>query len=167
MPNTPHGLPYPLATDPVAGGAAAIEALARAAETPDGYELAYFQQLVDSAASGISAAADGDPLVNFAANTYLAVRHLLELNIKIISAAGNQTIELRLHDGVAPGPLVASMLTITPPSNPGLGVFLRLPFVPTAGAHTYQLRWRAPAAGSYTILGSQTPFVARIIKAHS
>jgi hypothetical protein len=32
MPNTPRGLPYPAATDPVAAGAANIEALARAVE---------------------------------------------------------------------------------------------------------------------------------------
>jgi hypothetical protein len=33
MPNTPNGLPYPLASDPVTQGAAAIEALARATDT--------------------------------------------------------------------------------------------------------------------------------------
>jgi hypothetical protein len=32
MPNTPQGLPYPVATDPLAAGAAAIEALARAVD---------------------------------------------------------------------------------------------------------------------------------------
>jgi hypothetical protein len=32
MPNTPKGLPYPVATDPVAGGAAAIQALAVAVD---------------------------------------------------------------------------------------------------------------------------------------
>jgi len=32
MPNTPKGLPYPVATDPVSEGAAAIEALARAVD---------------------------------------------------------------------------------------------------------------------------------------
>lgn len=32
MPNTPKGLPYPVATDPVAGGAAAIQALASAVD---------------------------------------------------------------------------------------------------------------------------------------
>lgn len=37
MPNTPHGLPYPPATDPVAQGAAAIQALAVAV---DSYVLA-------------------------------------------------------------------------------------------------------------------------------
>ena len=33
MPNTTHGLPYPSPTDPVAGGAAAIQALAEAVDT--------------------------------------------------------------------------------------------------------------------------------------
>jgi hypothetical protein len=49
---TPHGLPYPAPTDPVAQGAAAIQALATAVDARLGYQL--IQELVLAAAGALS-----------------------------------------------------------------------------------------------------------------
>src|SRR5215471_8425750 len=75
--------------------------------------------------------------------------------------------EIRLHDGTAPGPLIQATTVITPGTNPGYGpVFFRFAFTPTAGSHTYQVRWRDAAGGhTFTVPNSVYPITGRIYKA--
>jgi hypothetical protein len=132
-----------------------------------GLEIVSYQGLTpNTGGTGVTGTGNGDALITFPAASYRAVPHYFEMTVQPNSNAGNQAICFRLHDGTAPGPLVGQeMTTMCPVTNPGNPVTLRLQFTPTAGVHTYQIRWRAPAAGTYFLAQTQTPTVARIVEA--
>jgi len=125
----------------------------------------YYAGGSNTTGTGVTATGNGDALFTFPAATYRAVPHYFEMTIHPNSNAGNQSLVFRLHDGTAPGPLIGQELaTVVPAVNPGNPVTLRLQFTPTAGAHTFQVRWRAPAAGTYFLAQASTPTVARIVE---
>jgi hypothetical protein len=116
--------------------------------------------------TGITTTGNGDALLTFPAATYEAVAHILNLFGYYQDNAGNSRFYFRLHDGTAPGPLVGSEIAMmTPPQNPGQPMNIQFYFVPTAGVHTYQLRWRGSGAGAGFQLGiSGLGFTALIRK---
>jgi hypothetical protein len=76
MPNTPHGYPYPLPTDPVAEGAAAIQALAEAVDALDA-RVQIIRKPVDTARTVAATVADPHLVFNAEANTIYRVHAVL------------------------------------------------------------------------------------------
>jgi|SRR5215471_4538102 len=134
---------------------------------PSGTELAFYTTSTNFGPTGVSSTGNGDPLFAFPAATFEAVKYYFELSAIFQDSGGLAGYEIRLHDGTAPGPLIQATTVITPGTNPGYGpVFFRFAFTPTAGSHTYQVRWRDAAGGhTFTVPNSVYPITGRIYKA--
>ena len=133
-----------------------------------GGDISSYTSAVNLGPTGVTATGNGDAIVNMPSANFLAVPHYFDFSCRLIDAAGNASLEFRLHDGAAPGPLVGSVTILTPATNPGSPQFIRLMFTPIAGAHIYQLRWRDITGGrQYTVMNSSYPMIARIYKAAS
>lgn len=133
---------------------------------PPGYEVVAYTTGVDFGPTGVTGTGNGDALFSFAAATFEAVKYYFELSGLVQDNGGSADYEIRLHDGTAPGTLIASAQFLTPGSNPGQPVFVRFGFTPTAGSHTFQVRLRDVTGGrTYTIGNSNYPLTARIVKA--
>lgn len=114
--------------------------------------------------TGVTTTGTGDVFAAFPAATFLNVLHFLDFHVYIEDGAGNATLQFYLMDGASQ---VATWYYKTPAVSPGAPAFVRIPFTPTAGAHTYSVKYRDVTTGrTYTIRGTfGGPWSARISRA--
>jgi hypothetical protein len=131
-------------------------------------EIVSFLQAITSGGTGITGTGNGDALFNFPTATFEAVLHYFEMQVMVQDNGGAAIFEIRLHDGPAPGPLVWAGPLRTAGANPGNPQQIKIYFTPSAGSHTYHVRWRDVTTGrTYTIVGGSGgwPTIARIVRA--
>jgi hypothetical protein len=144
------------------------EPLGAAPVSKSGQEIASYISAVTSGGTGITGTGNGDALFNFPAVEFEAVLHYFEMQMLVQDNGGAAVFEIRLHDGAAPGPLVWAGLLRTATSNPGNPQVIKVPFTPSAGVHTYHVRWRDVTTGrTYNFVGGSGgwPTIARIVRA--
>ena len=134
---TPGGLPYPLASDPVSGGAAAIQALAEAIE-PRLFPIDYVERTADVLLASTVAATPTDVVVG-TSKTYPAGDYWVELYCESMENAsgGNGHSILDVWDGTTRLQQVSKSFLQNTSSVP---VFLRSKLTLTAGAHQLKIR---------------------------
>jgi hypothetical protein len=128
---------------------------------PPATEMVYASQTVDLTTT--NAVAPGDTITTFSAATFENVKYYLEVNVPRLThtATGDVRFQLRESGGNVGNPLSAAVQAgIT------TDFFTRLPFTPTAAAHTYSLTWYVSVAGTATIGATGFgPATFRIVKA--
>lgn len=131
-----------------------------------GTEIAYYSTGTDVGPTGVTTTGNGDAIFEFGDTTTENVKYYFEMWLIVQSSAGNEVIFFRFNEGTSasPGTLIEEFNTRTPTTNPGPPHFFRVPFTPSAGTRGYAVRWRG-GAGTYTIVNSQVPISARIVKA--
>ena len=107
-----------------------------------GRDIAFYTSAVDIPNATRTTTGNGDLIFNFPEASYAATRHYFEFWAIVLSGGGSDPYFLRLHDGTAPGAPVQETTEKTPTGNYH-ATFIRVAFTPTAGLHTYQVRWRA------------------------
>jgi hypothetical protein len=113
---------------------------------PPGQIMA-FANLPTLGPTGVTGTGNGDSIANLGPAVYEAVPYYWEFFGDIFDSGGAAVIEIRLHDGTAPGPLVVAQQLRTATVNPGDPHFIRYRFTPTAGSHTFNVRWRDVTTG--------------------
>lgn len=130
---------------------------------PPGTELAYSAQATD--ATTTNAVSPGDTLLTFSAATFENVKYYFEINVpNLRHSVDNASITFRLEESTT---LIGNAIQFDLYAN-GRGVsnFARIPFTPSAGAHTYNVKWYVSTAGTGTIkTTSLAPATFRIFKA--
>jgi hypothetical protein len=128
-------------------------------------EVAYSTVAAD--VGPVAVAAVGGVLFTFPAATYEAVKHYLNVHIPNLRANVTGTLYLQLWEAgvaVAGGPL--AQLDAPPATTLSTIVSLRMPFVPVAGNHTYQVAWIGNGTVNWTVrVTGLVPAIAQIIRA--
>lgn len=129
-----------------------------------GTELAYYSQSTDL--STTNAVDPGDTITTFSAATFENVKYYFEATLPaLVHTVANATVTFRLRDT---GANVGNPLVFDTAGTPGRrsSSVARLPFTPSAGAHTYNVNWFVNTAGTATLLATGVvPPVFRIFKA--
>lgn len=153
MPNTPFGFPYPPATDPVAQGAAAIQALAEAIET----RLAGVISHTDFTANvTVSVSAEASAQVVVTAPAYVSdgvtpiLVEFFAMTLRTPGVAGGTITLVLFLDGVSIGRCAQhSADTATQTDAP---VYVARRIVPAAGSRVFSMRAIATPSGSGLVL---------------
>lgn len=131
-----------------------------------GGDVTTYNTVTNFGPTGVTTTGNGDIFFTFPAATFAAVLHYWELSLLCEDVSGNANIEFRLHDGTAPGALICAQQLKTPPVNHGSPVILRFAFTPSAGSHTFQVRWRdLTGSRTYTVYSSLNQTSSRIYRA--
>jgi hypothetical protein len=166
MPSTQSGLPYPAATDPVSGGAAAIQSLAEALPQ----EVTYAVDVATFGPSALAIAAPGTLVKALPSKTYRAVPHFLEVSWHNVRASSSgYSLFVQLVEVIAGVPTVIAgpiQLDHTVVANNGGAYFLRIPFTPAAGVHIYEVRAFASSATPVwsLVANANAPLIYRIVQ---
>lgn len=133
---------------------------------PPGYELTYYMTASDSGPSGVTQTSNGDLLYTFPAATFENVKHYWQISGIAKSSGAADTIYFRLHDTGSPGTgIVEFTLDLHATAGKTVPFTFVYPLTPSAGSHTYTIRWRGGSANNFTLSNSLAPFVGLIRKA--
>lgn len=129
---------------------------------PPGTELAYFAQSTDLTTA--NAVSPGDTIVTYSAATFENVKYYFHVSVPkvTLSVAGN--INFLLQETTSTVGTIMQRMIYTG-GNYTESTFW-MPFTPTAGSHTYNVKWYISTAGTATIQSTGVaPAIFRIIKA--
>src|SRR6476646_351341 len=130
---------------------------------PPGTELLTYTVSADATTS--NTVAPGDTLQTFSAQTFENVKYYFEVSIPWVShtvTQGNGRIALMESTSTIAALDIPTADTAAAPTS----FFAKIPFIPTAGSHTYTLDWLTLTTGTLTIWGlTHSNAVIRVVKA--
>lgn len=129
-----------------------------------GTEMNYYSQTTDVTTT--NAASPGDLITTFGSNTYENLKYYLHVAIPRITLSVAGSVLFLLRDTSGPT-IIGNPISCAVPIGGNYDDFAAwFPFTPSAGVHTYDVRWYISTAGTGTInTTSLAPAIFRILKA--
>lgn len=129
---------------------------------PPGTELNYYAQTTDITTT--NTASPGDTIVTFGANTFENVKYYFKVCVPKLTLSVAGSVNFLLQEATVTQGSIIQNVVYTGGNYRDFTV--DMPFTPTAGAHTYNVKWYISTAGTATInTTGLSPAIFRVTKA--